>query len=167
MIAHSYCLEIFEKAFCPSFEEGRPRRSNNATLPQKIGAAGEVRRSPVPYRLPDRFKNRLDVLMNGSILKSNKFYSQSLQKRGTFGLVLCSELSEMRRTVQFDANVRTRRRKSRSDLPGRADSKVALHLFDRPGRPSSKEGQDRFSFHTHDLAADNGEIRDVNTTCGL
>ena len=97
--------EIFEKAFCPSFEEGRPRRSNNATLPQEIGAAGEVRRSPVPYRLPDRFKNRLDVLMNGSILKSNKFYSQSLQKRGTFGLVLCSELSEMRRTVQFDANV--------------------------------------------------------------
>src|SRR6266540_2031445 len=81
--------EIFEKAFCPSFEEGRPRRSDNAALPQEIGAAGEVRRSPVPYRLPDRFKNRLDVLMNGSILKSNKFYSQSLQKRGTFGLVLC------------------------------------------------------------------------------
>ena len=43
--------------------------------------------------------------MNGSILKSNKFYSQSLQKRGTFGLVLCSVLSEMRRTVPFDANV--------------------------------------------------------------
>ena len=57
--------------------------------------------------------------------------------------------------------------RSLSDLPGRADSKVALHLFDRRGRPSSKEGQDRFSFHTHDLAADNGEIRDVNTTCGL
>ena len=93
------------EGLCPSFEEGRPRRSNNATLPQEIGAAGEVRRSPVPYRLPDRFKNRLDVLMNGSILKSNKFYSQSLQKRGTFGFVLCSELSEMRRTVQFDANV--------------------------------------------------------------
>src|SRR5437867_11907300 len=53
---------MLEKAFCSSFEEGRPRRSNNATLPQKIGAAGEVRRSPVPYRLPDRFKNRLDVL---------------------------------------------------------------------------------------------------------
>ncbi|PYS45491.1 MAG: hypothetical protein DMG13_31925, partial [Acidobacteria bacterium] len=58
------------EGLCPSFEEGRPRRSNNATLPQEIGAAGEVRRSPVPYRLPDRFKNRLDVLMNGSILKS-------------------------------------------------------------------------------------------------
>ena len=43
--------EIFEKAFCPSFEEGWPRRSNNATLPQEIGAAGEVRRSP--YRLYD------------------------------------------------------------------------------------------------------------------
>jgi hypothetical protein len=28
-----------------------------------------------------------------------------------------------------------------SDLPGHADSKVALHLFDRPGRPSSEEGQ--------------------------
>ena len=31
--------------------------------------------------------------------------------------------------------------RSLSDLPGRADSKVALHLFDRRGRPSSKEGQ--------------------------
>ena len=30
--------------------------------------------------------------------------------------------------------------RSLSDLPGRADSKVALHLFDRRGRPSSKEG---------------------------
>src|SRR5262245_44303449 len=27
----------------PSFEEGWPRRSNNATLPQVIGAVGEVR----------------------------------------------------------------------------------------------------------------------------
>jgi hypothetical protein len=27
------------------------------------------------------------------------------------------------------------------DLPGRADLKVALHSIDRPGRPSSKEGQ--------------------------
>jgi hypothetical protein len=29
----------------------------------------------------------------------------------------------------------------RSDLPGRADSKVARHLLDRRSRPSSKEGQ--------------------------
>src|SRR5438093_2773083 len=29
----------------PSFEEGRLRRTNNATLPQEIGAAGEVRRT--------------------------------------------------------------------------------------------------------------------------
>jgi len=28
----------------PSFEEGRPRRSNKATLPHEIGAAGEVSR---------------------------------------------------------------------------------------------------------------------------
>jgi hypothetical protein len=28
-----------------------------------------------------------------------------------------------------------------SDLPGRADSKVARHLLNRRGRPSSKEGQ--------------------------
>ena len=27
------------------------------------------------------------------------------------------------------------------DLPGRAESKVALHLLDRRGRPSSKEGK--------------------------
>jgi len=27
----------------PSFEEGRPRRSNEGTLPQEIGAAGEVK----------------------------------------------------------------------------------------------------------------------------
>src|SRR5215468_1628284 len=27
-----------------------------------------------------------------------------------------------------------------SDLPGRAESKVALHLLDRRGHPSSKEG---------------------------
>ena len=33
--------------------------------------------------------------------------------------------------------------RSLSDLPGRADSKVALHLFDRRGRPSSKGGQPR------------------------
>ena len=31
-------------AIFPSFEEGWPRRFNNATLPQVIGAAGEVRR---------------------------------------------------------------------------------------------------------------------------
>src|SRR5262245_59131015 len=30
--------------YFPSFEEGRPRRSNNVTLPPEIGAAGEVRR---------------------------------------------------------------------------------------------------------------------------
>src|SRR5439155_25111641 len=47
--------------------------------------------------------------------------------------------------------------RSLSDLPGRADSKVALRLFDRRGRPSSKEGANRFSFHTHDLAADIAE----------
>src|SRR5215831_10218655 len=29
--------------FAPSFEEGRPRRSNDVTLPRVIGAAGEVR----------------------------------------------------------------------------------------------------------------------------
>jgi hypothetical protein len=38
------------------------------------------------------------------------------------------------------------------DLPGRAESKVALHLLDRRGHPSSKEGnrtfQD-FSIHSH------------------
>jgi len=28
-----------------------------------------------------------------------------------------------------------------SDLPGRAESAVALHLFDRRGHPSSKEGK--------------------------
>ena len=99
------CGDIFEKASFPSFEEGRLRRTTNATLPQEIGAAGEVRRTLVAYRLPDRFKNSLDVLMNGSILESKKFYSQSLQKRRTFPLVLCSELLEMRRTVQFDANI--------------------------------------------------------------
>jgi len=27
----------------PSFEEGRPRRSNDGTLPHEIGAAGEVK----------------------------------------------------------------------------------------------------------------------------
>ena len=64
-------------SFIPSFEEGAPRRFNNATLPQVIGAAGEVNHPSVQ------------------------------------GL---------------------------SDLPGRADSKVALHLLDRRGRPPSKEG---------------------------
>jgi len=33
---------MVEHESVPSFEEGRPRRSNNATLPQEIGAAGEV-----------------------------------------------------------------------------------------------------------------------------
>src|SRR5436190_13980330 len=33
-----------------------------------------------------------------------------------------------------------------SDLPGRAEIKVARHLFDRRGRPSSKEGQDVVAF---------------------
>ncbi len=31
------------------------------------------------------------------------------------------------------------------DLPGRAESKVALHLLDRRGHPSSKEGNKAFS----------------------
>jgi len=60
----------------PSFEEGRTRRSNNVSLPQEIGAAGEVRRPLQAW----------------------------------------------------------------SDLPRRADSKVALHLLNRRGTPSSKEG---------------------------
>jgi hypothetical protein len=30
----------------PSFEEGRPRRFKNVSLPQEIGAAGEVRQIP-------------------------------------------------------------------------------------------------------------------------
>jgi len=100
-----FSVEIVQKAFFPSSEEGRPRRYNNATLPHKIGAAGEVRPIPVSYRLPDCFKNRLDVLMNDSILESNEFYSQSLQKCRTFRLVLCSEFSKMGRTIQFDSNV--------------------------------------------------------------
>src|SRR5262249_7721814 len=35
--------------YCPSLGEGRPRRSNKATLPQGIGAAGEGRHSSVFY----------------------------------------------------------------------------------------------------------------------
>jgi hypothetical protein len=35
-----------------------------------------------------------------------------------------------------------------SDLPGRAESKVALHLFDRRVRPSSKEGNTK-NYSTH------------------
>ena len=60
----------------PLFEEGRPRRFNDGTLPQEIGAAGEV-------------KPLLEQV---------------------------------------------------SDLPRRADFTVALHLLDRHGAPSSKEG---------------------------
>ena len=35
----------------PPFEEGRPRRSNDGTLPQEIGAAGEVK--TVPQQVSD------------------------------------------------------------------------------------------------------------------
>ena len=63
------------ESVCPSFEEGRPRRSNNATLPQEIGAAGEVRSTSAFDRLLNRFKNRLNVLMHDSILESNDGYS--------------------------------------------------------------------------------------------
>src|SRR5206468_8171847 len=72
---------------------------------QKSARPGRSDPTPVSYRLPDGFKNRLDVLMNGSILESEKFDTQSLQKRGAFGLVLCSKLPEVRRTVQFNAYV--------------------------------------------------------------
>jgi len=41
---------MFEKAFSPAFEEGRPRRSTNATLPHEVGGAGEVR---LTFRSPD------------------------------------------------------------------------------------------------------------------
>jgi len=64
------------KVRLPSFEEGWPRRSNDGTLPQEIGAAGEVK--PLLQQV--------------------------------------------------------------SDLPRPADFKVALHLLDQRGAPSSKEG---------------------------
>ena len=35
--------ELFNKVIVPSFEEGRPRRPNNVTLPEEVGVAGEVR----------------------------------------------------------------------------------------------------------------------------
>src|SRR5262249_7874745 len=57
------------------------------------------------YGLPNRFKNRFDVLVNDPILEPNHFYSQSFQKCGAFRLVLRPELPEMWRTVQFDGNV--------------------------------------------------------------
>ena len=34
-----------------------------------------------------------------------------------------------------------------SDLPGRAESKVTMHLFDRRSHPSSKEGIERTAFN--------------------
>src|SRR5438034_446732 len=40
-------------------------------------------------------------------------------------------------------------------------------IFEKALLPLLEGGANRFSFHTHDLAADNGEIRNVNTTCGL
>ncbi len=74
--------------------------------PSRRGGRAElIMQRYLSYRLPDRFKNRLDVLMKDSILESNEFYSQSPQKCRTFLLVLCSELSEMGRTIQFDGNV--------------------------------------------------------------
>jgi hypothetical protein len=46
-----------------------------------------------------------------------------------------------------------------SDLPGRADSKVARHLLDRRVRPSSKEGiaDSRLTFRIQDQTA--GDVR--------
>jgi len=43
--------------------------------------------------------------MNHSILESNEFDSQSMQKCSTFRLVLCSQFPEVRRAIQFDGDV--------------------------------------------------------------
>src|SRR5215468_3796431 len=47
------------------------------------------------------------------------------------------------------------------DLPGRAESKVALHLIDRRGHPSSKEGNRGFSRFFHSLTPSMGVDRAV------
>ena len=56
---------VAEASEVPSFEEGRPRRSNDGTLPQEIGAAGEVK--PLPQHVSDLprhadFKEALHLL---------------------------------------------------------------------------------------------------------
>jgi hypothetical protein len=76
------------KVRIPSFEEGRPRRSNDGTLAQEIGVAGRE--------------------------------AQARQRAAS------REVKPILQQV--------------SDLPRRADFKVALHLLDRRGAPSSKEG---------------------------
>jgi hypothetical protein len=71
-----------------------------------------------------------------------------------FCLVFDLELLKMGRTIELDGNVAVDAEKVDdmpvSGLPGRTDSKVARHLFDRRVRPSSKEGiaDSRFASRT-------------------
>ena len=98
--------EVFENAFVPLLRGGEaaPIKQMQRYL-QKSAPPGRSDSGPVSYRFPDRFKHRLDVLINDWILESNDFYSPSLQKCSAVRLVLGSQLSEMERTVQFDGNV--------------------------------------------------------------
>ncbi len=48
-----------------------------------------------------------------------------------------------------------RSRGGQSDLPRRADSSVALHLFGRRGGPSSKEGRTKRGFKLAHYSAQN------------
>jgi hypothetical protein len=54
-----------------------------------------------------------------------------------------------------------------SDLPGRADVKVARHLLDRRIRPSSKEGIADSRFASGTKRQETCELRDVNNTSSL
>jgi hypothetical protein len=65
--------------------------------------------------------------------------------RGLRGGV-AAPIKKMSRYLRWGAagEVRTRLQQW-YDLPGRAESNVALHLLDRRGRPSSKEGNRLFS----------------------
>jgi len=65
---------------------------------------GRSDRIPISYRVPDRFKYRLDVFINDSILESNNLYSQSRQKCRPPSLIFCSKFSEMWRAVQFNGD---------------------------------------------------------------
>jgi hypothetical protein len=76
----------------------------------RFGETGEVRSTPTSASdcLPDRLKNRLDVVSNDSILESNYFESHFLQERCALGFVLFPELAKMRRSIQFNGKIALR-----------------------------------------------------------
>src|SRR5215813_10116700 len=96
---------LTRRFFGPFFEEGRPRRSNDVTLPQVIGAAGEVRPLCCNKSLTSPAAPCLKVARHFFTGRSDPSSNEGIADSGFDGATLCDMTCTFRYSSTFN-NVR-------------------------------------------------------------